>query len=338
MRIITQLGLALGLLLLISLLIWQGVLDVIKLLIESGWNLLWLPLIWLPNFLPATEGWRLVFSNNQKPSFYHALLAMWMGRAVNNMLPVASIGGEIVKARLVNFWGIPGINAAASVMVDKVAQAMSVAAWGLIGVCLLVYLTADQKLALYAFAGFMLLAMCAIGFLYVQKKGLLGSLATLGGKLIKTDSWEGITFSAREIDAVIHDTYHHKARFFLAVTLRTLGLIIQTTEVWLACILFGHPIGLLEAIMLKSLTTTLSDVAFIIPNAYGIQEGAFIMVGALVGLPPDVALAISLAIRIRDVLLDPAGLLTLHQIEAKEFFRKKDLRKPGNTDQDVVTD
>ncbi|MFT7461603.1 MAG: hypothetical protein ACI909_004306, partial [Planctomycetota bacterium] len=50
MNIVTHIGLAIGLLLLISLLIWQGVLDVANLLLSSGWSLLWLPLIWLPSF------------------------------------------------------------------------------------------------------------------------------------------------------------------------------------------------------------------------------------------------------------------------------------------------
>lgn len=327
MRMITQLGLALGLLILIALLVWQGVLDVVDLLITSGWQLLWLPLLWVPQFIPATQAWRILFKPLQQPGFVHALLAMWMGRAVNNMLPVATIGGEIVKARLVNFWGTPGINAAASVMVDKVIQALSVALWGLIGVCLLVYLTNNDQLALYAFIGFIILTACAVAFLYVQKAGFLGMLAALCGKLIKTEALEGISFNAREVDATVNDIYAHKRRIAIAVTLRTLALMFQTAEVWLACALLGHPIGVLEAIMLKSLTSTLSDVAFIIPNGYGIQEGAFIMVGTLVGLPTDVALAVSLAIRIHDLIFDPAGLMNLHRIESKQFVQRDKARK-----------
>jgi len=84
--------------------------------------------------------------------------------------------------------------------------------------------------------------------------------------------------------------------------------------------LLGHPIGLPEAMMLKSLTSTLGDVAFIIPNAYGVQEGAYIVIGALVGLPPELSLAVSLAIRIRDLVLDPAALFALHRIETRRWF------------------
>ena len=334
MNIVTHIGLALGLLLLISLLMWQGVVEVIQLLLASGWSLLWLPLIWLPNFIPATQGWRMLFSTHQPPDFGHALLAMWMGRAVNNLLPVATIGGEIAKARLISLWGIRGIDAAASVMVDKVVQAISVAMWGLIGVCSLLYLSKDNDLAFYAFAGFVILTLGAIGFLLVQKAGLLGNLARLGGKLIKTDAWEGISFNAREIDAAILEIYANKTHICLAIIYRTLGLGLMTAEVWLACYLLGHPISILEAIMLKSLTASLSDVAFVIPNGYGIQEGAYILVGSLVGLDANTALAVSLAIRIRDLVFDPAGLMTLHQIESKQFSKRK-LDKQDVSDEKV---
>jgi hypothetical protein len=83
--------------------------------------------------------------------------------------------------------------------------------------------------------------------------------------------------------------------------------------------------------MLRSLTSTMGDFAFIIPNAYGVQEGAFILIGTLIGLPPDVCLALSLALRIRDVLLDPPGLLTLHHIESRRFLDRAE-GSPAKTD------
>lgn len=317
MRIFTQFGLFAGLSLLIGLLIWQGVVDVFGLLLSSGWLLLLLPLAWLPNLIPATEAWRQLFGPGQGPRFTHALLAMWMGRAVNNLLPVATIGGEIVKARLVYLWGCRGTGAAASVIVDKTIQVIAVILWGLIGVSILLLISANDELAFAAMAGFAVLAVCVAGFFALQRAGMFGFLARWGERLLPLESIEGITLSAREIDAAVLGIYSHKHRIGRAVWLKTLGLVLQTAEVWAACLILGHPIGLLEAAMLKSLTATLSDVAFIIPNAYGIQEGAYVLVGALVGLPPDLSLAVSLAIRIRDLLLDPAGLLTLHRVESR---------------------
>ena len=75
------------------------------------------------------------------------------------------------------------------------------------------------------------------------------------------------------------------------------------SEVWLACYLLGFPISIIEALMLKSLTSTISDIAFFVPNAYGVQEGGYVMLGALLGMTPDIALAVSLATRIRELVV-----------------------------------
>ena len=324
MTIFTRLGLVLGLLLLICLVLWQGATDIIGLIADSGWVMFWVPLIWFPSLFPTTEAWRLLFKKADLPRFQHAFLAIWMGRSINNLLPVATIGGEIIKARLIHIWGSKGTTASASVIVDKTIQVISVIIWGLIGVSLLLILSVENHIALFALGGFAVLTLCTAGLFFFQRAGMFSILAKLGGKLVKADSWEGITTSAKEVDDEIQRIYQRRNRLRFAVIFKVLGSIMQFGEVWLACYLLGHPIGILESIMLKSLTSTLSDIAFIIPNAYGVQEGAFILIGGLVGLTPDVALAVSLALRIRELIFDPPGLLALHHIESRRL-----LDKPG---------
>ena len=325
MRILTQAGLALGLMLLIGLLVWQGFLEVLNLLAASGWLLLTVPLVWLPSLLVATIGWLRLFPP-PAPRFLHGLLAMWVGRAVNDMLPVATIGGEIVKARLLVVHGYTGLDAAASVMVDKAIQALAVALWGCVGVLALLSLSGDYLpgggLARSAAIGFALLSVATLVFMRVQHLGLLGALAKLGGKLIKNENWAGLTVNARQVDERVRALYRNRRQVLGCLAYRAAALALQTLEVWLACYLLGRPIGALEAVMLKSLTATLSDIACIIPNADGVQEGAFIVIGAVLGLEPEVCLAVSLALRIRDLLLDPAGLLYLQRVESRRYFSK----------------
>ncbi len=79
---------------------------------------------------------------------------------------------------------------------------------------------------------------------------------------------------------------------------------------------------MIEALMLKSLTSIITDIAFVIPNGYGIQEGGYLMLGTLIGLSPELSLAVSLATRIRELIVDLPGLLYWHQIEAKYLLKK----------------
>jgi len=320
MKNLTQIGLGIGLLLLVALVLWQGVTDILRLLAASGWVLLLLPFAWLPSMIPLTEAWRQMFTADRRPPFPRALAAMWIARAVNNLLPVANIGGEVVKARLTYLRGCPGPTAVASVIVDKTVQVIGIILWGLIGVLCLYAIDPDNDFAQFALIGFVALGAAIAGFVLVQRAGMFGFLAHFGESMLKIESLNGVSVGARELDAEVLETYRRYRPLGYAVVLKTFGLVAQTAEVWIGCWLLGHPIGLLEATMLKSLTLTLSDVAFMIPNAYGVQEGAFIMVGALVGLDADTALALSLAIRIRDVLLDPPGLVVLHRIETHRWF------------------
>lgn len=307
---------------LIGLLVWQGFMEVLQLLLDSGWYLLLLPLAWFPILLPATQGWRQLFRTDQVPTFSRALLALWMGRAVNNLLPVASLGGEVVKARLLSIWGGGAVHAAASVMVDKVVQALALACWALIGALLLMFLPGENGLVPYAVGGILFLLFSAGGLIIIQRLGMLGALASLAGKLVKHESWEDVRFSATEADRLVRELYGSKRRILIATLYRLASLALHTFELWLACYLLGQPVTVLEALLLRSLTATLSDLAFIIPNAYGVQEGAFILIGALVGFDPGFSLAVSLSLRIRDLIFDPAGLLTLQQVESRRYFNR----------------
>ncbi|MCG8380026.1 MAG: lysylphosphatidylglycerol synthase domain-containing protein [Proteobacteria bacterium] len=317
MRYLSYFGLFIGLVLFTVLIVWQGITDIALIILESGWMLLILPIVWLPNMLAAVVSWRLLFLKTHAPSFLQALKAIWIGRAINTLLPVASLGGEVIKARLLTLWGTSGTDATASVLVDKTVQALAVAVWAFIGTLLLVYLAFDDELAFAAMGGVFVLLACITGFIMVQKAGLAGFLTRMLGKFVASEGWTDITNNAGEVDAIVLQLYRRGKVLMQSIFWRTLCLALQTTEVWFACYLLGQPITVIEALMLKSLTSTLSDIAFFIPNAYGIQEGGFIVLGSLLGFTPDFSLAVSLATRIRELLVDVPGLLAWQHIEAR---------------------
>lgn len=322
MKRLPYLGLLAGITLLAALLLWQGLRPVLQILLDSGWSLLWLPIVWLPGLFASGIGWRYLFAPGTRPLQKPIQLATWLGHAVNNLLPVASVGGEIAKARLLQLWGHDGIEATASVVVDKTLQALTMMLWGLCGVGLLGWLAVDNRLAGAALAGFVVLGVAIAVFVLFQHAGILGFLARLAERLFEHELVATLKANAVQVDATIRRTYRRRRELLKSTLWHMFSLVLQTAEVWLGCYLLGHPIGLAEALLLKSLTMTISDVAFIIPNGYGIQEGAFIMIGALVGLSPEVSLALALAIRIRDLVIDLPGLLVWHGIESRQWLSR----------------
>jgi uncharacterized membrane protein YbhN (UPF0104 family) len=51
------------------------------------------------------------------------------------------------------------------------------------------------------------------------------------------------------------------------------------------------------------------NAAFLVPGGLGVQEGGFVLIGALFGVPPKQAIALSLIRRVRDIVLGLPGLV-----------------------------
>ena len=73
--------------------------------------------------------------------------------------------------------------------------------------------------------------------------------------------------------------------------------------------------------MLESLGQAIRAAAFAVPGALGVQEGGYLLLAPLAALRPDVALALSLAKRARELLLAVPGLIYLHV--AENAFRRR---------------
>jgi putative membrane protein len=322
MKLLTYIGFLAGLVLVVFLVAWQGLDAVAAILASIGWGILLLPFAWFPHLVLSAASWAMLFLPGRAPALAQAVRAMWMGRSVNALLPVATIGGEVVKARVLNLGGTKGADAGASVVVDKTVQALSLLLWTLIGIAALVGLRAEDELVAAALGGTAILAVGIAGFVVVQRAGAFGFLARSAAKLGSSGGWEAIVGGAAEMDAILRDLYRRPGRVALACLVRLAGRSVLVVELMLVAYLMGQPITLLEALMLKSLTGALRGAAFMVPVGLGVQEGGFVVLGALVGLAPEFTLSLSLATRARELLVSVPGLLAWQHLEGRSLFRK----------------
>ena len=93
-------------------------------------------------------------------------------------------------------------------------------------------------------------------------------------------------------------------------------------EVWLILYFMGHPISIVEALVLETLAQTVRAAAFVMPGAFGVQEAGFMIFGALVGVPTDLALAVSLAKRVRELAVGLPALLFWQVSEGRFGLRR----------------
>jgi putative membrane protein len=317
------LWLFIGLAIAVALIAWQGVNTVAGLLASTHWKLVLVAGFAVPQLLLATASWRLLFPAGGAPRFGLAFLAMWIGVSINLMLPVANLGGDVVRARLLAIWSGKPRDAVASVVVDKTVLVATLPVLGLIGTAALLRIVPETG-SFGAAAGLVILLGIAIAVLVLaQRAGAFAFLAARAVRLARRRDWEGLVAKAGDLDGAIRNLYGRPATILAACALRMLGRLSASGEVWLAARLLGHPITIVDALLLRSFGIVARAVAFPVPGGLGVQEGSFVALGGLIGLSPDVALAISLATRVREIVSSVPGLFAWQYVEGRGLWRRR---------------
>ncbi len=328
MKTKSAIGLLVGAATLFLLVAWQGLAPVIDLLGEAGWSLLLVCLFAPPHQLMGSEAWRRLFPAGHRPGVVQTLLASWMGSAVNSLLPVATIGGEVVKARVLTLWSHSGIDAASTAVVDKTVQAIVVLIWAVTGIAMLAAVAPDERVVTGAIIGAVLLALGIGGFIAVQLGGSIPFFARAAAKVAGNGNWHRLIRSAADLNAAIRAIYRRPGAIALGCALRLTERLVLVGEVLLAAHLMGHPIGLAEAVLIKGLIGAVRGLSFAVPGGLGVQEGGYIGIGMLIGMPAELMLAISLATRVREIVPDIPFLIAWQHTEGRALWRRRGQRRP----------
>jgi putative membrane protein len=321
MRLVTGIALLAGLALVTVLLAWHGFRTVAVAMGAMGAGVLLLPLVYAPHLAGGAASWRLQFLPGRQPPFIAALRALWIGLSIETLVPAASLGAEALKARLLLRSGVRGNDAAASVVVDLTVQALVLAIWGLVGVGGLVFLHAKAAVIWSALGGAVVLTAAVGGFLAAQRAGMFGFLTRTGGQTIRVGRWQGIIDSAVQLDQTIRALYDRPQRIALACAIRCISRSLLAVELWLAAKLMGQPITPVDAVMILGIIGALRAATFFIPGGWGVQEGGFVVLGGLLGLPADFMLALSLATRARELMVSVPGVAVWQIVEGRSLRR-----------------
>ena len=74
---------------------------------------------------------------------------------------------------------------------------------------------------------------------------------------------------------------------------------------------------------IESLLYAIRTAAFVVPQAVGVQEGAYLLLGAAFGLTPEMALALSLLKRARDLVIGLPAIGIWQTIESSRLWRRR---------------
>jgi glycosyltransferase 2 family protein len=234
--------------------------------------------------------------------------------AGSELLPLSQIGGYVLGARAVTLAGVSAIAATASTIVDVTLELFGQLAYTALALGGLVYLRPDSAVATPVAIGLAVAGFLASGFVVVQRHGLrlFDRFARLVGR-----GWAGKTAAgAAALNLGLSEIYRQRRGVWACFFLHLACWIGSTLEVWVVLRLAAAPLGFGTVLVIEGLLYAARSVAFAVPNAVGVQEGTYILLGASFGLTPEMGLALSLLKRARDFTIGLPALAAWQLLES----------------------
>jgi putative membrane protein len=312
-----------GVALLVVLVIREGASQVAAAIARTGWGLLALILYHLVQTVSDSAGWLVLIPKEQRMRLSRSFFLHWMGESVNNLLPTARIGGDIVVARLAAMWGMPLKTAIAAIIVDVTVGIVAKVLCLVTGGILLVTATGRTDLSRPLVVAVLAGVLAVAGFYAVQRAGIFKWSAMLASGLAKSAQWDSLVHGGEALDQTIRSLYARRSGVLACCFFWILSWMIASGEIWIALRALGLRASFTTAIILESTFLFIRSAAFLVPGAVGVQEGGFILLGNLVGIPGEIALALSLLRRVRELALGIPGMIAWQLVEAGRLRRAR---------------
>jgi putative membrane protein len=306
------------------LLIHQGASQVGKAFVAAGWFIVAVVAYHfaVPLFLDALAWW-VLFPKSDRLPLRKLLWMRWIGESVSTLVPSAAVGGDIVRARLAAINGAPVPVAAGSVLVDLTLGVFTQAVFAVLGLVLLVNATGQRDFVRPTLVGILAGVVGIAGFYLVQRRGIFRFLALIVARLANSPEWQSLVRSGETLDRTIRTLYARRRAVIICCLSTIISLVAGSGEIWIALYALNlHP-TFIHALILQSMVLTIRSAAFAVPAGLGVQEGGYLFVGNLLGIPGDAAFALSLVARARELALGIPGLISWQLIEARRLLRTR---------------
>ena len=250
-------------------------------------------------------------------------IAIW-GRFVRDsgseVLPLSQVGGYVLGVRAVALAGVSATRGAASTIVDVTLEFVAQIGYAALGVVWLLHLHSDAIAPLPVALGIAVASVLAVAFVRVQRRGIkyVDRMAGFLGR-----EWGDRTAAgAAALHEALAAIYRRPAGVWASFLLHFASWVSGSAEIWVALRFAGQPLPFGSVIVIESMLYAIRSTAFAVPNAVGVQEGAYLLLGTAFGLPAEMALALSLLKRARDLVLGLPVIAVWQAIEGGRMWRR----------------
>lgn len=267
--------------------------------------------------------WQALIPAPHRPPVRTTILYRYICQAVNTLLPVAQVGGEVARMRLATARGVPVEWSVASVITDLPVQLGAQLTFAVVGIAFLSLMLGGLTAAGPLVAGLLFAIFLLVLVTALQRIGLGDRFGRALTKFFKGSLGTAIAAKGALVDQAIRSIHGDKRAVSKAFLWHLAGWPLRAVEVWLVFYLIGEPIGYAEAAILEGLVMVVRSIAFMVPGALGIQEGALVLVGGMLGIPTASVLALALVKRGRELAANLPGLGIWLAIEGRLRSAKK---------------
>ncbi|CAB3798597.1 hypothetical protein LMG28614_04797 [Paraburkholderia ultramafica] len=307
-------SLPVGIAALIWLVVHEGFGDLMRVIGQAGFVLLWLvPFHALPLLLDA-HAWRLLLRKQASLPFL-----WWVAtvrEAVSRLLPVASIGGEIVGIRLARWRVLDTSFVSASVIVEVLVTITVQYAFSALGLVLIVATTHDTNgWRAIGLSLLLSLPLLLFGVALVRRGGIFHVIESWAGRVLGDAHplLQGI--NGKRLDQEIDALMRCSGLLLRAFSYQLGGYVLGAAEVYWALAWLGHPVSVSGSVAIEALIQALRHAAFFVPAGIGIQEFAVVMLAQIFGVDRETALSMALVKRMREVVFGVFALASWQLVE-----------------------
>ena len=318
MNIVASVGGIFGLAVLTGLAAYFGFDSVAQAIVSSEWGTLLVVFARVFALAAAGLGWWLLLRPAiRSPNVFIAL--RFVREAINSLFPLAVVGGDIIGARLLARFGIPGNLAIASVLIDIFVQVVCLLIFVVAGLAVLLNRGGTDQLAAMTTVMLAISLPAVIGFFLALNFGAFDSIVRR--LIIYGEKHQWAAFGhVVDVGDRLQQVWRNRHGLSGSFLIHLLGVFFGAMEVWIALAFMGHGVSLSEAVAIESLGQGSRAAAFAVPGGLGVQDVTLIAVCAVFGVPAEVALAMALIKRVPDLVLGVPTLVAWQVLEGRRLL------------------
>lgn len=320
MKLGSLIALLLGLAVLSATVVWVGAGAVAGALLAAGVG----GVVAITAFNVATMGicalgWRALID----PALPRTTpLIVWARVLRGSLSELVPIGGELVSIRVLTLHGMRAAAAGASTVVDLTLELASQIGFTALGLILLALDGRADAVVRWGLLGVGVSSAALTAFVIVQRRGVFRWIERMPHRLADHLPWARLPELAG-LHQEVENIYRRRSVVIPCLLWHSLAWIVGVGEAWLALWFLQAPLPFASVLVIESLFFALKGAAFVVPAALGVQELGYLALGALFGVGSEVALALSLLKRAREVVLAVLALAGWKLVELRAWRRAR---------------